>query len=69
MHAIIYVILALVTQMVAHVIVNPPRGSSFYKNILALAMAYLLESNKLGIIHASHRFYWSFEYLNFKLIS
>jgi hypothetical protein len=31
MHAIVYVILALVTQMVAHVIVNLPRNEHLMK--------------------------------------
>jgi hypothetical protein len=36
----------------------------FYKNVLALAMKYLLELNKSGIFHEFHKLYLLFKYLN-----
>jgi hypothetical protein len=38
--------------------------SLFYKNVLALAIIYLLESNTLSIVHEFHKSHWSFKYLN-----
>jgi hypothetical protein len=43
---------------------NCPSASLIYKNVLALAMTYLLKSNKSSIFHESHKSYWLFEYLN-----